>query len=210
MKLEHDRGGDGDRLLVLLHGLGATRDVWRPMLAANRWTGSWIAPDLRGHGASAHADDYASAVHAADVAELACAAPWSEIVVLGHSMGGAVGAGARERLVRRGAVARLRSRHQGRVERRTSSLACAKMAARRRASFANKDEAIARYLESLRPRPDRIGRRSAASSQAGDGWRLACDPATASRRTAADGGAAGAARLPIHLARGAERRDGEP
>jgi pimeloyl-ACP methyl ester carboxylesterase len=90
MTLEHDRGGNGDRLLVLLHGLGATRDVWRPMIEANRWDESWIAPDLRGHGASSHADNYSLGCHAADVAEL-IAGSWREIVVLGHSMGGAVG-----------------------------------------------------------------------------------------------------------------------
>ncbi len=27
-------------MLILLHGLGATREVWRPMLAANRWHGT--------------------------------------------------------------------------------------------------------------------------------------------------------------------------
>ena len=39
MKLASDRGGEGTRLLVLLHGLGATRKCGRPMLAASRWHG---------------------------------------------------------------------------------------------------------------------------------------------------------------------------
>src|SRR3954447_1116296 len=93
MKLEADCGGSGERLLVLLHGLGATRHVWQPMLqsAFTHWEGSWIAPDLRGHGASGAAANYALGCHASDVGELVSApGSWSEIVVLGHSMGGAV------------------------------------------------------------------------------------------------------------------------
>src|SRR6202050_2928957 len=45
-------GGGGEPVLVLLHGLGATGDVWngwRPLLA-RRWPGRWLAPDLPGHG----------------------------------------------------------------------------------------------------------------------------------------------------------------
>jgi pimeloyl-ACP methyl ester carboxylesterase len=43
-------GGAGEPLLLLLHGLGATADVWegwRPLLA-ERWPGRWVAPDLAG------------------------------------------------------------------------------------------------------------------------------------------------------------------
>ena len=48
-------GGAGEPVLLLLHGLGATADVWdgwRPLLA-ERWPGRWLAPDLPGHGGSA-------------------------------------------------------------------------------------------------------------------------------------------------------------
>src|SRR5215469_2895415 len=93
MTLAFDRGGDGKRLLILLHGLGTTRHVWRPMvqLGATHWNGSWIAPDLRGHGTSPVAVNYSLGCHAADIAELIFeAGSWSEIVILGHSMGGAV------------------------------------------------------------------------------------------------------------------------
>ncbi|MBV8798317.1 MAG: alpha/beta fold hydrolase, partial [Alphaproteobacteria bacterium] len=94
MRLAVDRAGEGDRLLVLLHGLGATRQVWQPMLqnADAKWNGRWIAPDLRGHGASQGAPPaHSLGFHAADVAELVLVSgSWSEIAVLGHSMGGAV------------------------------------------------------------------------------------------------------------------------
>src|ERR1700754_752733 len=88
MKLACDKGGPGRKLLVLLHGLGADRHVWKAMLGDNRWDGSWMALDLRGHGASQHAQSYALEDHAADVADT-IGADWREITVLGHSMGGA-------------------------------------------------------------------------------------------------------------------------
>jgi pimeloyl-ACP methyl ester carboxylesterase len=87
-------GGSGDRLLVLLHGLGATAAVWRrllPLVEAS-WRGRWVAPDLRGHGLSVREAPYGYAVHAADVAELAAELGGPGVTVLGHSFGGVVGA----------------------------------------------------------------------------------------------------------------------
>jgi pimeloyl-ACP methyl ester carboxylesterase len=46
--LRVQQGGSGEPVLLLLHGLGATGDVWdgwRPLLA-RRWPGRWLAPDL--------------------------------------------------------------------------------------------------------------------------------------------------------------------
>ena len=89
--LRVQEGGSGEPLLVLLHGLGATADVWggwRPLLA-RRWPGGWVAPDLPGHGGSPPLaaytfDDFAAAV--------AATVPLSaRVVVLGHSLGGVVG-----------------------------------------------------------------------------------------------------------------------
>lgn len=88
--LSADGGGSGAPVLLLLHGLGANAAVWerlRPLLAA-RWKGRWLAPDLRGHGRSPPAEHYSLGAHAADVAALLD--PGEEVVVLGHSMGGAV------------------------------------------------------------------------------------------------------------------------
>jgi pimeloyl-ACP methyl ester carboxylesterase len=84
-------GGGGEPLLVLLHGLGATGDVWqewRPLLA-RRWAGRWIAPDLPGHGGSPPLDVYTFDGLAAAVA--GAIPPGADAVVLGHSLGGAVG-----------------------------------------------------------------------------------------------------------------------
>ncbi|HWI37695.1 MAG TPA: alpha/beta hydrolase [Burkholderiales bacterium] len=88
MKLWHREGGRGSaRRLVLVHGLGANADVWVPL--QQRLDRRWLAPDLRGHGRSAHQQPYGYATYAADVAELL--QQGEEVDIVGHSMGGVVG-----------------------------------------------------------------------------------------------------------------------
>src|SRR5262249_26084072 len=89
--LRMQAGGSGQPVLLLLHGLGATGDVWdawRPLLA-KRWPGRWLAPDLPGHGGAAPASRYTFDTLAAAVAGLI--EPGARVVVLGHSLGGVVG-----------------------------------------------------------------------------------------------------------------------
>jgi pimeloyl-ACP methyl ester carboxylesterase len=89
--LQVHEGGGGEPLLVLLHGLGATGDVWGgwwPLLA-RRWPGRWLAPDLPGHGGSPPLAAYSFDRFAAAVAGMV--QPGARIVVLGHSLGGVVG-----------------------------------------------------------------------------------------------------------------------
>ena len=88
MKLEADRGGSGDRLLLLLHGMGATRHAWRPMLAQSRWDGSWIAPDLRGHGASTKEPPWDLSMHLRDLRETLDSMGIARSPVIGFSFGG--------------------------------------------------------------------------------------------------------------------------
>ena len=76
--------------LLLLHGLGATAQVWDPLVTTARWAGRVLAPDLRGHGSASWADSYSFGAMASDVAELLEVD--ETYVVLGHSMGGGVGA----------------------------------------------------------------------------------------------------------------------
>jgi pimeloyl-ACP methyl ester carboxylesterase len=89
--LRVQEGGSGEPLLVLLHGLGATGDVWAgwwPLLA-RRWPGRWLAPDLPGHGGSPPLAVYTFDGFAAAVA--GAVRPSTRVVVLGHSLGGVVG-----------------------------------------------------------------------------------------------------------------------
>jgi pimeloyl-ACP methyl ester carboxylesterase len=80
-------GGATGPLVLLLHGLGATADVWDGLgeLLGDR---AWAAPDLPGHGGSAPLPSYGFPEVAAAVAHLVEPAG---TVVLGHSFGGVVG-----------------------------------------------------------------------------------------------------------------------
>jgi pimeloyl-ACP methyl ester carboxylesterase len=92
-KLVSDRGGSGEALLVLIHGLGANARVWQPMLATadRHWSGRWIAPDLRGHGGSDAASSYRVSDYAADLGALVAAeAAGGPVTLLGHSLGGVI------------------------------------------------------------------------------------------------------------------------
>ncbi len=84
-------GGAADGpLLVLLHGLGGTAEVWRGVeaLLPEAWAGGWLLVDLPGHGRSPHVASYSFADQARLVAE---ALPTGrDLVLLGHSMGGMV------------------------------------------------------------------------------------------------------------------------
>jgi len=197
MKLAFDNGGTGGKLLVLLHGLGANRDVWSAMLKSNRWDGSWMALDLRGHGASAHAQSYAPDDHAADVAETIGTA-WQEITVLGHSMGGAVA------LKMAGRMKLARVFGLGiKVAWSADELAgLERMAATPVKWFATRDDAVARYLK--------VAGLAASDNpgvvQGENGWRLAADPAVARVGPPPMRDLIEAAEAPFHLARGASDR----
>lgn len=87
-------GGNGEPLVLLLHGLGANRAVWQRMIeiADKHWPGRWMAPDLRGHGRSLCEGPYGYAMHAADIAELIRDEPGGNVTLAGHSFGGVVAA----------------------------------------------------------------------------------------------------------------------
>ncbi|MFI2711404.1 alpha/beta fold hydrolase [Micromonospora sp. NPDC018662] len=85
----------GNRHLVLLHGMGATGEVWLPWapLLERRWPGRWIAPDLAGHGWSPPLPGYSFAALARRVMDGLDAvrlSPGDRLVLLGHSLGGVV------------------------------------------------------------------------------------------------------------------------
>jgi pimeloyl-ACP methyl ester carboxylesterase len=141
-------GGAGDRLLVLLHGLGANGAVWRRLvqIIEARWQGRWLAPDFRGHGRSPYRGPYGYAAHAADVAALIADRNASDVTLLGHSFGGVVAAligtgwfGPRVREVLAFGV---------KIDWTDDEVNKAReLAARPARSFATRDEAVERYLK---------------------------------------------------------------
>ncbi len=169
-------GGDGRPLLLLLHGLGATGDVWSgwwPMLA-DRWPGRWLAPDLPGHGGSAALPEYTFDGLAAAVRPLV--EPDGRTVVLGHSLGGVVGLALAAAGAPVAAVAGLGIK----VAWSDVDLDRAQSLARRPATwFDSRDEAAARHL-----RVSGLAGLLAADDPAvapglvedGGRWRLALDP----------------------------------
>lgn len=84
-------------LLLLLHGMAGTADVWSRFgdaLQADGWSGTWVAVDLAGHGQSPRRGRYSFGTFAADVSETLTAsglAQDQDVIVVGHSMGAAVG-----------------------------------------------------------------------------------------------------------------------
>jgi pimeloyl-ACP methyl ester carboxylesterase len=140
-------GGSGDRLLVLLHGMGANASVWERLLPLieRSWRGRWLAPDLRGHGRSRRDGPYGFGAHAADVAGLIEAESPGPVTLVGHSFGGAVAAllasgwfGPRVRDVAAFGV---------KIEWTVDETEKARELARRPAPvFATREEATARYL----------------------------------------------------------------
>lgn len=88
------RGGAGERVLVLLHGMGANSSVWLRLipLLARHWPGRWLAPDFRGHGGSLYEGPYGYGIHAADIAALLVEEDATDVTLLGHSFGGLIGA----------------------------------------------------------------------------------------------------------------------
>lgn len=89
--IAYDVGGDGPELLLLVHGLGANAAVWRPLLEHGR-PGRWVAPDLRGHGRSVVDGPFSYGVHAADLATIVAEVGADDVLVVGHSFGGVLGA----------------------------------------------------------------------------------------------------------------------
>lgn len=199
-------GGSGEPLLVLLHGLGATSDVWAgwwPLLA-RRWPGRWLAPDLPGHGGSPPLTAYTFDGFAAAVAGIV--QPSARVVVLGHSLGGVVALAL--------ADAKFRVPVQAviglgiKVTWTGEELDRAHAAARRPpAWYASRDEAAARYLRvsglaGLLPAGDPAVD-AGLREQAGR-WRLAMDPAAFAVGAPDMAQLLARSQAPVTLARGAD------
>jgi len=191
------RAGTRPPLVLLLHGLGATADVWGGVAAA-LGDRAWAAPDLPGHGGSPAPAEYTFAGVADAVAPLLDPAG---TVVLGHSFGGVVALHlARRPGVR--AVVGLGIKVAWSPEELDRAAALARRPA---ATFASRDEAVARHLrvsgldgllDPADPAVDAGVRESAA------GWRTAFDPRAFAAGEPGMAELVAAAAVPVVLARG--------
>lgn len=88
-RLYYQAAGTG-RPLLLLHGLGSSSHDWEYQVPELSRHFHVIAPDFRGHGASARTGGYGVERFAADTWQLLDQLDCPQVDVLGYSMGGAV------------------------------------------------------------------------------------------------------------------------
>ena len=196
-------GGDGPALL-LLHGLGATGEVWEGLTALlpGRWPGSWAVPDLPGHGRSAPLARYSFGGLAAAVATVL--EPGTPLVAIGHSLGGAVALALASGWfgVQPSAVAGLGIKVRWSPEELAKA---AELAARPARAYATREEAADRALKvaglaGLVPLDSPLVAAAVVPSEGG--WRLVLDPAAFAVGAPAMEGLLAAARAPVALAAG--------
>jgi pimeloyl-ACP methyl ester carboxylesterase len=200
-------GGTGDGpALLLLHGLGATSEVWDGVTALldGHWPGPWIAPDLPGHGRSAPAPRGRYSVGGLAAAVSTALEPGEPLVAVGHSLGGAVAIALASGWYRLqpSAVLGLGVKVRWSPEELAKA---AELGARPARAFATREEAADRALKlagltGLLP-PDAPLVDAAVVPSEG-GWRLALDPAAFAVGAPAMEGLLAAARCAVMLAAG--------
>lgn len=91
-RLAVDEWGAGAPACLFIHGFGDGAYVWEGVVSQLSGAGRCVAPDLRGHGRSYHDPNgrYRIGDHAGDVTALCQVAALDRVVLVGHSMGGAV------------------------------------------------------------------------------------------------------------------------
>ncbi|MGN9913762.1 alpha/beta fold hydrolase [Phytohabitans sp. LJ34] len=190
-------GGTGSPTFLLLHGLGATCDVWAG-LAGLLGTSAWVAPDLPGHGGSAPLPKYSFAAVAEAVGDLVD--PGGTVVV-GHSFGGVIGLHLAGRPGVR-AVVGLGIKVAWTAEDLAKATA---LAGRPAAVFETRDEAVRRHLRVagldglVDPADPAL---DAAVVKVGVGWRPAFDPRAFGVGEPGMAGLVESAPVPVTLARG--------
>jgi pimeloyl-ACP methyl ester carboxylesterase len=189
-------GGRGGPVVLLLHGLGATAEVWDGLIPL--LPGAWVAPDLPGHGGSAPLPHYTFPAVADAVGGLVDPAG---TVVLGHSFGGVIGLHLAGRAGVRTVVG------LGiKVEWTSEELARATaLAVREPPRFATRAEALARHLRVAGldglVEPDAPAAVAGVVEEGGS-WRPAFDPGAFGVGDPQMAALLAAAPVPVVLARG--------
>src|SRR5271154_7188478 len=89
-EVAYAEAGSGPALL-LIHGMGGSRESWKDVIALLAREHTVIAPDLPGHGASAPgAGDYSIGALAAGLRDLLVALGHDRATLVGHSLGGGI------------------------------------------------------------------------------------------------------------------------
>jgi pimeloyl-ACP methyl ester carboxylesterase len=201
----YESGGDGDRTVLLLHGLGATAAVWKSVSRALRERGlRWLTADLGGHGGSDWQSSYSVGQLATQLAELVQQQPIRELFVVGHSLGAYVGlalASGWFGIQVRGVLGL-----GPKISWPAADLQAAReLAARPVRWYAAGEEAWARYRRvsglgvDIAPDEERLSRGAVHAER---GWRLAQDPRTFAVAGAPFASLAASATVPVLLARG--------
>jgi pimeloyl-ACP methyl ester carboxylesterase len=175
-----EQHGTGQPALLLLHGLAGTGRVWDAVVTSldGRWPGRIVVPDLPGHGRSDHGAPYSYGAMAADVA--AAVGP-TDLIAVGHSLGGVVALTLATGWFACRVTATVAL--SVKVAWSDDDLArAAAVAAKPPAWFDAPDEAVERYLRvagltGLVP-PDSVAARAGVVGEEGR-FRLAHDPSTA-------------------------------
>ncbi|MDX6697779.1 MAG: hypothetical protein QOE65_1176 [Solirubrobacteraceae bacterium] len=83
--------GDGEQVLVLIHGITGSSQTWADVMPALAEHYTVVAPDLLGHGRSAKpVGDYSLGAYASGIRDLLGALGHERATVVGHSLGGGV------------------------------------------------------------------------------------------------------------------------
>ncbi len=194
-------GGTGTPVHLLLHGLGATSDVWNGLIDALDGR-AFVAPDLPGHGGSPALHRYPFPAVAGALAHLVDPAG---TVIVGHSYGGVIGLHLADRPGVRAVVG------VGiKVVWTPDDLArAAALAARPTPVFATRAEAVARHLRVAGldglVAPDDPGL-DAGVVRTAEGWRLAFDQRAFAVDEPGMAALLAAAPVPVTLARGEHDR----
>ncbi len=98
-QIAYEAHGDGPLTLILIHGWACDRTYWDAQIEPLSADFRVITLDLAGHGESGDSrDDWSMAAFGEDVAAVAAALDATDVVLVGHSMGGPVMLEAAQRM----------------------------------------------------------------------------------------------------------------
>jgi pimeloyl-ACP methyl ester carboxylesterase len=91
-RVRYRRAGEGDNVIVLVHGITGSSLQWEPVMGLLAAAGNTvIAPDLLGHGESAKPrGDYSLGAYASGLRDLLALLGHDRATMVGHSLGGGV------------------------------------------------------------------------------------------------------------------------